>query len=284
MKILILGGDGMLGHQLLRQWRERHEVRVTLRGALSDYAHHGLFDVSNTYVGIDIRQFEGIAKAHADFQPDAIINAVGHVKQRPEAEEGIPAIEINALLPHRLALLCREQGGRLVHLSTDCVFSGGAGNYQEDDTPDPRDLYGRSKLLGEVSATPCITLRTSIIGRELSRKAGLLEWFLAQAGSKKESINGFRHAIYSGFTTHEMARIIEHVLVGYPDACGLYHVSSKPISKYDLLLMIKAQLGLEIEVMPDDDFRCDRSLDSSQFQKAFDYTPPSWNTMIAELK
>jgi dTDP-4-dehydrorhamnose reductase len=153
------------------------------------------------------------------------------------------------------------------------------GNYKETDFPDAQDLYGRSKLLGEVADAPCITLRTSIIGREMSRKAGLLEWFLAQNGIVK----GFRNAIFSGFTTHEMARIIEHVLTARPHASGVYQVSSAPISKYDLLLLIKAKLGHDIEVVPDDAFRCDRSLDSTRFQKAFDYTPPSWDTMIAEL-
>lgn len=279
MKILILGGDGMLGHHLLTHLRERHEVRVTLRGVLSDYKHYGLFDASNAYDGIEVREFERVVKVHADFRPHAIINAVGIVKQRALAEESIPSLEINSLLPHRLALLCRERGSRLIHLSTDCVFSGEAGNYTEDDFPDARDLYGRSKLMGEVIEAPCLTLRTSIIGRELSRKASLLEWLLAQQGS----IKGFRHAIFSGFTTHEMARIIERLLTRYPEAHGLYHVSSAPISKYELLLQIKSKLGLAIEILPEEDFKCDRSLQSARFQRDFDYAPPPWVTMIDEL-
>jgi dTDP-4-dehydrorhamnose reductase len=279
MKILIPGGDGMLGHRLLLELRARHEVRVTLRGALADHARHGLFDASNAYAGVDVRDFGRVTEAVEDFRPDAIINAVGIVKQRAEAEESIPSIEINALLPHRLAALCRGRGIRLVHMSTDCVFSGRAGNYTEDDFPDADDLYGRSKLLGEVTEAPCITLRTSIIGRELSRKAGLLEWFLAQRGSVK----GFRNAIFSGFTTHEVARIIERVLAGYPEARGLYHVSSAPVSKYELLVLIRDRLGLATKIVPDDALRCDRSLDATRFRQAFDYAPPSWEAMVEEL-
>lgn len=284
VKILILGGDGMLGHRLLLHMQDRHEACVTLRCALSEYARHGIFNAANAFANMDVRHFDQVAMLHKNFRPDVVINAVGVVKQRPESEEGIPAIEINALLPHRLAQLCREQGSRLLHLSTDCVFSGTAGNYREEDIPDPHDLYGRSKLMGEVSMVPCLTLRTSIIGRELSRKTGLFEWFLAQAKGRNVRVKGFRNAIYSGFTTHEMARIIEHMLVNHPDASGIYHVSSAPISKYDLLCMINTTLGLDVEILPDEEFRCDRSLDSTKFKKAFDYVPPSWPFMVRELE
>lgn len=279
MKILILGGDGMLGHELLRQLRTKHEVRVTLRKAVTDYAHYQMFDASNSIGSVDVRDFRSIEHCVEKFHPDAVINAVGVVKQRSTAAEHIPSIEINALLPHRLAFLCRNNGARLVHMSTDCVFSGKTGNYDEDDTPDADDLYGRSKLLGEVDEAPAITLRTSIIGRELSRKTGLLEWFLAQQGS----IKGYRKAIFSGFTTTEMSRIIEMLLTQFPQAHGLYHVSSAPISKYDLLMLIRDRMRMPIDIKSDDDFHCDRSLNSTRFRTAFNYRPPEWNVMIDEL-
>jgi dTDP-4-dehydrorhamnose reductase len=269
----------MLGHQLLLRLRVRHDVRVTLRSALSDYAHLHLFDASNAFDGIDVRRLDRIERVFALFRPDAVVNATGIVKQRKESGESITSIEINSLLPHRLAQLCRERDIRLVHMSTDCVFSGKTGDYLENDFPDADDLYGRSKLLGELGEAPCLTLRTSIIGPELSRKTGLLEWFLAQRGA----IKGYRRAIFSGFTTLEMARIIEHVLTTAEPAHGLYHVSSDAISKYDLLTLIKRRLGLMTEIMPDDEFVCDRSLDSSRFRTAYAYTPPSWGTMIDEL-
>lgn len=279
MRILIRRGGRMLGHQLLKQLRAAHEVRVTLRQDLGNYADYGLFHGGNAYAGIDVRHEASLLSVLTDFRPGAVVNAIGIVKQRPTASESIPSLEINALLPHRLALFCKAIGARLVHLSTDCVFSGRTGSYREADPSDAGDLYGRTKFLGEVHAEHCVTLRTSIIGKELARKTGLFEWFLAQRGQ----IKGFRKAIFSGFTTIEMSRVIERLLVNFPRAAGLYHVSSDPITKYDLLTMIKERLALPVEIVPDDDFRSDRSLDSSRFRAEFGYVPPTWDAMLEEL-
>lgn len=279
MRILILGGDGMLGHRLLKHFSLAHETRATVRRDNACYAGFPLFTNANTFYDIEIHDIERVGRVVASFRPDAVINATGIVKQRAESAESISSIEINALFPHRLALLCAEVGARLVHMSTDCVFSGRRGGYAETDVPDAEDLYGRSKLLGEVTAAPGITLRTSIIGHELSRKTGLLEWFLAQRGT----IRGYRRAIFSGFTTREMARVIELILTGSGPAHGLFHVSSDPISKYDLLQRLRDRMQRNLVIEPDDTFACDRSLDSSRFRTAFHYRPPSWNAMIDEL-
>lgn len=280
MRILILGGDGMLGHQLLAYLKPRHDVKVTLRQDLATYRQYGLFDSGNSFAGIDIRSLERLVEVMADFRPEAVINAVGIVKQRSDAKESMPSLEINALLPHRLAVLCKGIGARLIHLSTDCVFSGKKGKYLESDPSDAEDLYGKTKYLGEVHEANSLTLRTSIIGRELSRHTSLLDWFLSRSGSVK----GFTNAIYTGFTTLEMSRIIEKMLLEYPDASGVYQVSSDPVNKYELLLLIREKLGLDIEIIPDDVFCCDRSLDSSRFRSDFNYTPPSWPAMIEELR
>ncbi|HEY7758320.1 MAG TPA: SDR family oxidoreductase [Burkholderiales bacterium] len=280
MRVLILGGDGMLGHRLLRQLRVRHEVKVTLHQELPAYARFELFTAANVFAGVDVRDSDQLAQVLAAFPPHAIVNCVGIVKQRAEAGEAIPSLQINSLLPHRLAQLARVVGARLVHLSTDCVFAGTRGDYREDDPADPQDLYGRSKLLGEVSEPPCLTLRTSMIGPELIRKRGLLEWFLAQRGG---AVKGFTRAIFSGFTTAELSRVIERLLTDHPAASGLYHVSSEPISKHDLLRRIDAALGLQVRIAPDDGFHCDRSLNSERFRAAFGYSPPSWDQMVAEL-
>lgn len=280
MRILILGGDGMLGHQLFTFLQARHEVRCTLRQDLSSYERYELFPAEKAYTGVDVRSLERLVEVFADFRPEAVINCIGIVKQRPTAKESIPSLEINALLPHRLAVLCKGIGARLVHLSTDCVFNGKSGNYRESDPSDAEDLYGKTKYLGEVHDENCLTLRTSIIGRELTRKKSLLEWFLAQTGPVK----GFRKAIYTGFTTLEMSRIIEKMLTEHPEAHGVYQVSSEPINKYDLLLLFREKLGHDIEILPDETFFCDRSLDSNRFREEFNYTPPAWSTMIEELK
>jgi len=243
------------------------------------YARFSIFQPKNSYPEIDVRARTSLLETLEDFHPEAVINAVGIIKQQPIAADNIANIEINALLPHRLALLCKEAGAKLVHFSTDCVFSGKTGHYKETDPSDPDDLYGKSKFLGEVSEPHCITLRTSIIGRELVRKRSLLEWFLAQRGT----VHGYRQVIYSGFTTHEMARIVEKILLERPTASGIYHVSSAPISKYELLCLIKKKLRLSVEIIPDDEIRCNRSLDSTRFRLEFNYVPPTWNAMIDEL-
>lgn len=280
MRILIFGGDGMLGHELLRSWKDRHEVWATLRQGRTAYAQreglfgdHALFDV-------DVRRLQDVVDAVAAARPEAVVNAVGIVKQRASAKEAIPSLEVNALFPHRLAQVCAAAGARMVHLSTDCVFSGQKGQYVETDAPDAKDLYGRTKLLGEVAEPHCLTLRTSIIGLELGRNASLIEWFLAQRGR----IKGFRRAIYSGLTTSEMARAIEHFLVREPSLGGVWQLSSDPIDKYDLLTRLAGRLGRkDVEIAPDDAFVCDRSLDSSALRARTAYRVPSWDTMLDEL-
>ena len=269
----------MLGHQVLRQLRAKHEVHVTLRQERESYEFLGLFDGRRAYFGVDARSFDKLREVVTACRPDAVINAIGVVKQRAEATDAIQSLELNALLPHRLAMICDGVGARLVHFSTDCVFSGRRGNYRETDVSDAEDLYGRTKYLGETSGEHCITLRTSIIGRELSRKSGLLEWFLAQRGK----VRGYTKAVFSGFTTLEIARVIDNILASKAPLSGVYHVSSEPISKFDLLTMIRDALGLPIEIEPADEFECDRSLDSSRFRDATGYRPPAWKAMIEEL-
>ena len=280
MRILVLGGDGMLGHQLFKSLSGRHDVCVTLRQRLSAYKDFNLFSAENAYEEVEVGSMDRLIEVLGEFRPEAIVNAVGIVKQRSTAKESLPSLEINSLFPHRLAGLCRAAGIRMVHMSTDCVFSGRKGLYRETDVSDAEDLYGRTKHLGEVYESHCVTLRTSIIGKELSRKQGLLEWFLSQKGK----VQGFKNAVFSGFTTLEMSRIIERILTEHPEKGGLYHVSSDPINKFDLLTLIARVLGLGIEIIPAEEPRVDRSLDSSRFRREFNYTPPSWEAMIRELR
>jgi dTDP-4-dehydrorhamnose reductase len=280
MRILVFGGDGMLGHALLRAYRGRHELFATYRQDASAYPATSIGEGVDSLFGVDVRSLQDVVGAVAAARPDAVVNAVGIVKQRPTAKESIPSLEVNALFPHRLSEVCRAAGARVVHLSTDCVFSGRKGSYREEDEADAADLYGRSKLLGELREPHCLTLRTSIIGLELSRKKSLVEWFLAQRGP----IKGYRRAIYSGLTTAEMARAIEHMLLEAPEVSGLWHLASKPIDKYDLLCRLKTRLRLtDVEVAPDDQFVCDRSLDSSALMERVSYRVPAWDAMLDEL-
>jgi dTDP-4-dehydrorhamnose reductase len=192
----------------------------------------------------------------------------------------IPSIRINALMPHELAELCAEWAGHLIHFSTDCVFSGRKGKYTEDDPPDAEDLYGKSKFLGEVTAPNAITLRTSIIGRELTEHRSLLDWFLSQNGG---SARGFRRVIYSGITTNEMANVVTMLVRDLPALSGTFQVASDPISKFELLTLIRDAYRLDIEMTPDDREVSDRSMIGQRFTDASGWRAPSWPEMVREL-
>ncbi len=280
MKILILGGSGMLGHRLWLNLARVHETWVTVRGDGSEIRDIPEFPRRYIRPYVDARNFDEVTRAMASIKPDLVINCIGLIKQQSYfAKDPIYSISLNALLPHRISLVCRTAGIRMIHISTDCVFSGKKGHYSEHDQPDAEDMYGRTKFLGEVTYPHTITMRTSIIGRELKTRLGLIEWFLTQQGL----IRGYRKAIYTGFTTDEISRIILNHIIPNSELTGLYHVSSEPISKYDLLQLAQQKFKKEIEILPDEDFFCDRSLESTLFRQATGYIPPTWSEMIAEM-
>jgi len=280
MKILILGGSGMLGHRLWYNLGKKHEVWVTIRSDRNPFPDFPQFPSDHIRFRVDALIFHEVTRALASIQPDLVINCIGLIKQMGHlAMDPLFSISLNSLLPHHVSLICRTANIRMIHISTDCVFSGRKGFYTENDQSDAEDLYGRTKFLGEVYYPHVITLRTSIIGQELKNHFGLIDWFLSQT----ESIYGYQNAIYSGFTTDELSRIIMEYVIPNPDLSGLFHVSSDIISKFDLLKLANDAYHKNIEVMADQDFICDRSLNSMRFRKATGYVPPSWEEMIEEM-
>lgn len=280
-KVLILGGSGMLGHTLLRHLSvdSNLDVYATVRSA-KELAWWLPTDwMKKVSRDVDVQDSDALTRIFTDVSPDLVVNCIGVIKQLPEAQEPLTTITMNALLPHKVALLCRAIGSQLIHVSTDCVFVGEKGGYLEGDDSNAQDLYGRTKLLGEVAYPPCVTLRTSIIGHELKGNYGLVEWFLSQ----EKKVPGFRKAIYSGFPTVELARIIRDYVIPNSDLTGLYHVSSNPISKYELLELIKVQYGKTIDIELDNSVRVDRSLDSSLFRSLTGYDPPSWPDLVRRM-
>jgi dTDP-4-dehydrorhamnose reductase len=271
----------MLGHKLWQTLAPRFDTRVTFRGSPASYARYGIFDPDRSIGGVSAGDFDSVVRAFAAARPDVVVNCIGIVKQDAAAKDPIASIGINALFPHRVAQLARASGARMIHLSTDCVFSGRAGGYRESDAPDAADLYGRSKLLGEVGAPGALTLRTSIIGRELAGAQGLLEWFLSQRGGR---VRGFRRAVFSGFTTQALSELIAYLIAGRPGLSGVYHVAAQPIDKLALLTLVKETFGLDVEIEPDESFVCDRSLDGSRFAEEVGFTAPSWPEMIARTR
>ena len=272
MKVLIFGINGMLGHVLWQDFQKEFEVFGTVREGRSEEGR--ILEWVNAASG------EGIDSAFKEARPETVINCIGIIKQIKEAHDPILSIKVNSLFPHILAGKCKETGCRLIHVSTDCVFSGNKGNYSEDDMPDPADLYGRSKLLGEVDRDNALTLRTSLIGRELKSRNGLLEWFLAQTGSTK----GYRKAIFSGLTTYSFARVLRAIITSQPDLHGIYHIASEPINKYDLLCRFRDAFNKTVDIIPDDSLMLDRSLDPGKFKRDANIEIPSWDKMIEELK
>ncbi|MGY1681925.1 dTDP-4-dehydrorhamnose reductase family protein [Geodermatophilus sp. SYSU D01176] len=275
----MLGGDGMLGHVVVRTMRERgNHVTAVTRRAPRGAASAALTSV-DVISGVDARVAETMAAALAEARPDVVVNCIGMVKQRAEGQDATEAILVNSLLPHRLSTLCALAGARLITVSTDCAFSGRTGSYREDDVPDPVDVYGRSKLLGEVHAPHAVTLRTSMIGLELDRATGLVEWFLAQSGT----VGGWDKALYSGLTTAELARVVALVAHEQPELSGLWHVAGPVIDKHSLLVQLAGGLGRDVDVVRNSDVVIDRTLDATRFAAATGYRPPTWDVMLAEL-
>ncbi len=281
MTILVLGATGMLGHKLLQVFSQSSlDAMGTVRGSAKTYANHPILGSMNLVGGVRAEDLDSVVHVLAAIRPDAVVNCIGIIKQLPAAKDPLQSIAVNALFPHRLAQLCQAAGVRLIHISTDCVFSGRKGRYTEEDVSDAEDLYGRTKFLGEVAGPGCLTLRTSIIGRELANRASLIEWFIGQRG---KTVSGYAQAIYTGLSTLTIAGVIIDVLERHQDLCGLWHVSSEAISKYDLLNLVNQEFDLGVTIMRDETFVCDRSLDSTRFREATGYRPPSWRAMISEM-
>jgi dTDP-4-dehydrorhamnose reductase len=271
----------MLGHRLWMYLSVRFSDTFTvIHQSREIYKEFKLFeDKEHVVDNVDAMDFSSIESVLDKLHPDFVLNCIGITKRREKANDLQASISLNSLFPHKLAQWGSDNNAQIITFSTDCVFDGQTGNYNEDSPTMGVDIYGKTKALGEIKTGDALTLRSSFIGPELSHGSELLEWFLAQSGSVK----GFRNAVYSGLTTLELCRVVERILLDYPRAKGLYNVSSDPITKFDLLGLIKRKFGLGVEIMPEDVFYCNRSLDSSRFRKEFKYAPPSWETMIDEL-
>jgi dTDP-4-dehydrorhamnose reductase len=279
MKVLILGTSGMIGAAMFRVLAETEGWIVT--GSVRSYASRRMFTESlaaRLEVGVDLENPDILLRLFRSQQPDVVVNCAGLTKHLPEGNDPQRALSMNAHLPHRLADLCAIRGARLIHVSTDCVFSGAKGNYSEVDTPDATDVYGKTKSLGEVADPHCVTLRTSTIGHEFATRHGLLEWFLSQSECK-----GFRRAIFSGVPTLIFAEIVRDYVIPNENLSGLYHVGASPIDKDRLLRLIADIYGKQISILPDDSVSVDRSLDSRRFEAVTGYRAPDWAEMIMRM-
>ena len=280
MKIIILGATGMLGHKLMQILADKFLITGTMRGDSSDLSDHPIFSGMKIIGNILAEDLGSVQKAIETIEPNVVINCIGIVKQLPAAQDPLQSISLNALFPHQLAQICRQKKIRFIHMSTDCVFSGHKGNYSETDPSDAEDLYGKTKFLGEVDYPGCLTIRTSIIGRELETKHGLIEWFLSQEG---KTVSGYKKAVFSGLTTLALSEIIAEILADHPHLSGVYQVATKPISKYDLLNLVKKTYDMKIKIEQDETIINNRSLNPEKFKKETNIKIPSWEYMIEEM-
>jgi len=280
MNILILGATGMLGHKLMQVLSKKHIVYGTVRRDSRDLANNAIFTSMVILGNIRAENMLSIQEAIEKTRPDVVVNCIGIVKQLPAAHNAYQSIMINALFPHQLADICQKKNIRMIHISTDCVFSGLKGYYREEDNSDADDLYGKTKFLGEVNNISCLTIRTSIIGRELDTSHGLIEWFLS---NKQGIVHGYKNAVFSGLTTLALSEIIEEIIEKYPDIHGVYQIASTPITKYDLLVLVKKTYGLEIRIESDESVVNNRSLNPGKFKKETNIKIPSWEYMIDQM-
>jgi len=282
-KVMVLGGAGMLGHKMFQILRERFAgvfctICEDLRKPPFDRVE--LLHGEDVIPGVDVTDFPALEAILSAFRPEYLVNCVGVIKQRAEAVSPIPSITINSLLPHKLAQMAAPWGGRVIHFSTDCVFNGKRGGYLEGDFSDAEDLYGKTKFLGEVTTASALTLRTSIIGRELSEHRSLLDWFLSQ---NHNTVRGYRRVIYSGVTTNHLAELVASIIQEHPGLDGLYQVASEPVSKYDLLCLLREAYRLDLRIEPDDLEVSDRSMRCDRLREAIDYKCPPWPVLVRQL-
>ena len=278
-RVLVLGAGGMLGHKVFQRARPEFETLGTIRAWNPTWGALGIFDQS-ALRELEASDFGAVKRLLEETRPDWVVNCIGVVKQRRLAQDESYSNVINADLPWLLAETAMKRSFRLIHISTDCVFSGAEGQYREANPPDPVDAYGRSKLAGEVTGKGVLTLRTSMIGREIGGWSSLVEWFLRNPEPK---VKGFNRAIFSGLTTLAMAdEILRLIREGSP-LTGLYHISADAVDKYHLLSMVRDAYGVTTEIEPDDSFVIDRSLNSDRYRRDANFAPAPWPRMIADM-
>ncbi|MEW7009860.1 dTDP-4-dehydrorhamnose reductase family protein [Lentilitoribacter sp. EG35] len=280
IRVLILGASGTIGNTMLRIFSELPEFNVCGTARSPEIKSYFTTEIADKLIfNVDAQNFNTIMQVVTEFKPDFLVNCIGLVKQIAYSNDPTLVMPVNAIFPHQLAKLCKLSDSKLIHFSTDCVFSGRKGNYIETDPMDINDLYGMSKFIGEVNSQHTLTLRTSFIGHELATKHELVEWFLSQEGTVK----GFKNAIYSGLPTVFLASLVRDIILKHPDLNGLYHVASNPISKFDLLTLIANIYDKDIQIIPDHAIEIDRSLNAQRLKNVMGYTIPNWHELIKQM-
>jgi len=284
MKVLIIGATGMLGYSLFSNLSDNSELDVY--GTVRNLAGKEAFFTNTSdklFKGVEVNNIASVEEVIANVKPNVVINCIGLIKQHGISKQHVDAVSINSLLPHQIAAICDRYDAKFIHFSTDCIFSGHKGDYLESDLPEAQDLYGKTKCLGEVDYAPHLTLRTSIIGHELSSNVSLIDWFLSQSGTTK----GFSKAVFSGLPTCVIGKILAEnilpIISSTNELTGLYHLSVEPIDKYSLLQLVASIYRKEIEIVASTELTIDRSLNSDRLRKVINFQVPSWESLVTDM-
>ena len=284
MKVMILGGAGMLGHQVYLKLKTEFgatNVAITLRKTKQHYDKFGIFKEAVAFDELDVLNFPQVEVALNKFKPDYIINCIGLTLRKKELGDVEKCIQVNSMLPHRLAKWGELNNSRVIHFSTDCVFDGKKGNYTEKDIPTADDLYGQSKFLSEIIYPNSLTIRLSVVGRELEGKTEFIEWFLSHKG---KSVNGFAGVNYSGLSTNVVAKELIRIIKNYPKISGTYQMASEPMNKFDILKIVNEIYQTKTEIKESADYKNDKTLNCDLYTQLTGFKKPSWKSMIAEMK
>jgi dTDP-4-dehydrorhamnose reductase len=277
MKVLVLGVDGMIGHKIAQLLSSDFKLIGSSRKKIS------IRDVGIRKGEIVFHDFsnKNIDSLLNRINPDVTINCIGVTIRRDIFNKEKNVVFSNSELPHALDKWSKNNLKKLIHLSTDCVFSGINGNYKDDDVPDARDIYGLTKAAGEINNSKNLTIRSSMIGREVYNHTELFEWLFHM---KNNSIEGFSNVIYSGITNVRMAKIIQYILKNKINLSGIYNISSEPISKYDLLVKLSEAFNLNVEIEKNKYNKSNKVLISKKFTEITGMCPPNWDDLISEFK
>ena len=282
MKILLLGGGGLAGNTFIKyflSFKNRYSIGVTFSEHESNYNLNLDNQSISTFYNINAFKYNLVSSVINDYKPQVIINTIGLTKRISNTIDPKLSIYLNSYFPHLLLKTSNEKDIKLIHLSTDCIFSGYNGNYSEDSIPDALDIYGKTKFLGELNEKNALTLRTSILGPEIRRFLGIYSWFINQ----KTDVFGFDKAFFSGITSLELAKIIFHIIDHNYDLYGIYNLASEKISKFELLNIIKKIKKMNINIIKSDSEIYDRSLNNKKFRSVSEYKVPNWENMILDL-
>ena len=276
MRILILGADGMIGHKIA-QSLEDFELILASRKSIS-LKSIGIIKGKMVLHNLITDSLDLLLDSTT---PDIIINCAGITTRRGVEDNIVNTGLLNSELPHKLDSWANLNSKKLIHFSTDCVFSGNRGNYLDNDFADADDIYGKSKALGEVDSPNTLTLRCSMIGRELYNFTELFEWLLK---NKNKKIEGYSNTFYSGITTVRMGIILNQILKKNLNLSGIYNISSTPISKFDLLIKLSNAFNLNVEVKQNTNNKSNKVLISEKFTEITGIYPPNWDDLISEFK